>query len=190
MLPHYVEAYKATDEGRGWAEEEEQADSEVERQRQRERECLWSSVSLSVILYPNHAATQTNMDRQSHRSHKHTHTHQVCIYACFPDPLSPYSETLKCGCQKGCGAWQPSAALEEDAEDRRAYCVKGSNNNKRGSEVAQSDRRTWCVQTLRHLHCLVNTGAMLSRAWILQIRLSLQRDSPGRKQCECVGICA
>lgn len=31
MLPHYVEAYKAADEGRAWAEEEEQADTGVER---------------------------------------------------------------------------------------------------------------------------------------------------------------
>lgn len=30
MLPHYVEAYKATDEGRGWAEEDEQADTGAE----------------------------------------------------------------------------------------------------------------------------------------------------------------
>ena len=31
MLPHYVEAYKATDEGREWVEEEEQADTGAER---------------------------------------------------------------------------------------------------------------------------------------------------------------
>lgn len=30
MLPHYVEAYKARDEGRGWAEEDEQADTGAE----------------------------------------------------------------------------------------------------------------------------------------------------------------
>lgn len=32
MLPHYVEAYKATDEGREWAEEEKQADTGAERE--------------------------------------------------------------------------------------------------------------------------------------------------------------
>lgn len=82
MLPHYVEAYKATDEGREWAEEEEQADSGAER------ECLCSTLSLSVTLCPsNYAAAHTN----THTAHARA----------SPDHLSPHFETLKMWLSEG-----------------------------------------------------------------------------------------
>lgn len=88
MLQHNVEAYKATDEGRGWVEEEK-------RQTVEQRETLWSWDSLSVTLYSSYnATTQTNTDT-------HTHTHSALHCAYHPDPLSPHFETLKMRLSKG-----------------------------------------------------------------------------------------
>lgn len=70
MLEHYVEAYKATDEGRGWVGEEEKADGVAET--------LWSSDGLSVICFFYFAATQTNTDSYSHQTHNHTQRICAC----------------------------------------------------------------------------------------------------------------
>lgn len=68
-----------------------------ERERERGRESLELGYNLSVTLYPsNHAAIQTNPDRRSHHTHKHTHC--ICV---IPDPLSPHFERLKTCLSKG-----------------------------------------------------------------------------------------
>lgn len=58
---------------------------------------------------------------QSHNTHTctHTHTHSICT---FPKPFVATFWNPQDAVVKRVGAWQPPAALQEDAEDRQAYC--------------------------------------------------------------------
>lgn len=142
MLPHYVEAYKATDEARGWAEEEEKADSGVERQRG--RETPWSSESLSVTLYSSYqAATQTNTssrhtDACACTTHTYVHVTQTrCHHILKPS---------KCGCQKGStpdSLPQPSRRIQRTG----TLIMKRVAATTKEIKFWQSDRHTWRTHT-------------------------------------------
>lgn len=110
MLPHYVEAYKATDEGRGWAEEEEQADTRV-----------FGARLVCQSLYPSHQAfKRAVMDTVNAPINSSTCT--------FSTPFVTALWNLQMVVVKRFCAWKPPAALQRDAADRRAYCKKGSSN--------------------------------------------------------------
>ena len=181
--------YKATDEGRGWAEGEEQADSGRERERKRERErekerervsgarLVCQSPSIPPTMQPY---KQTLTD--SHHTHTHTHTH-VPFMRMFPRPLlSPRFEALKCGCQKGSVADSlPASPPGGRGGTDRLIVRGGSSDNKGDQKSRKSDRHTWRVQTPpTHLHCLANTGTRFSEAaWMSQI---LPRTSGWRQR--------
>lgn len=156
------------------------------RQTLEQRESLWSSVSLSVTLYPsNHAAIQTNTDRHSH--HTHTNTQSICAY--FLDPLSPHFETLKMWLSKGS---VPDSLLQPSRRMRRTdgLIVRRVAATTKGIKSLPNWQTYTMRSDSRHRHCLANTGVRLSRAWISRICLTLRSDGPGWRQYECVGMCA
>lgn len=59
----------------------------------------------------------------------HTQTH-IKYMRIFPRPFVATFWNPQNVVVKRVGAWQPPAALQEDAEDRRAYCEESSGNNK------------------------------------------------------------
>lgn len=74
MLEHYVEAYKATDEGRGWVGEEEKADGVAERKRERlfGAQMVCQS-SVSFTLQPHKQTLTATVTR-------HTTTHKGYVH--------------------------------------------------------------------------------------------------------------
>lgn len=155
------------------------------KQTLEQKESLWSMVSLSVTLYPsNHAAIHTNTERHSHHTHKHTYS--VC--ACFPDPLSPHFETLKMWLSEGL---VPDSLLQPSWRIRRTHglIVRRAASTTKGIKSLTNWQTYMMCSDSRHLHCLVNAGAGLTRAWISHICLILQSDAPGWRAYERVGMC-
>lgn len=98
----------------------DQADSGAERER------LWCSDGLSVTLYSSYpSSTQINSDR--HTVTRHTH---VRISVSLRPPVTTFWNPQNVPVKRVHG-WQPSSALQEDPEDRRAYHrEKKKRNNK------------------------------------------------------------
>ena len=186
MLPHYVEALQSHRWRQRVGGGEEQADSGRERERKKERESLWSSVSLSVSLYPsNHAAIQTNTDRQSPHAHTHTHTHiywcRLC--ACFRDPfcrrvLKPSNVAVK----RGRCLTASLQALQEDAEGQTGLLWEGVAATTKGIRSLAK------VTDIHDAFRLPNTSALFSEHRREVFRRGLDvADLPrtsGWRQCE------
>ena len=175
--------YKATDEGRGWAEERNRQ-TVGERERKKERESLWSSVSLSVTLYPsNHAAIQTNTDRQSPHAHTHTHIYWCRLCACFRDPfcrrvLKPSNVAVK----RGRCLTASLQALQEDAEGQTGLLWEGVAATTKGIRSLAK------VTDIHDAFRLPNTSALFSEHRREVFRRGLDvADLPrtsGWRQCE------
>ena len=137
--------YKATDEGRGWAEERNrQTVGERERERKKERvfgaRLVCQSPSIPPTMQPY---KQTLTD--NHHTRTHTHTHILVPFMCmFPRPLlSPRFETLKCGCQKGSVPDSLPASPPGGCGGTDRLIVRGgSSDNKGDQKSCKSDRHT------------------------------------------------
>lgn len=108
--------------GRHWSKDKKR------KRKRRGGESLELGYNLSVTPYSsNHAAIQTNPDRRSHHTHKHTYC--ICVIL---DPLSPHFERLKMCLSKGPVPDSLLQPLQEDVEDRRCLSQweERSRNNK------------------------------------------------------------
>lgn len=190
MLPHYVEAYKATDEARGWAEEEEGRQWSRKREREGDSLELGKSVSHTVFLLPcSHANKHRHQTHQCVHTRIHTqrHTH---IHTCMsPRPAvttfwNPQNAVVKRGLRltaflSPLGGYRGQARLS----------WKEKQQQQRGSKFWQSDRHTWRIHTPDIYIVKWTHGRRISRPQILLIHLIVQSDSPESRHHECAGVC-
>ena len=179
--------YKATDEGRGWAEERNrQTVGERERERKKERvsgaRLVCQSPSIPPTMQPY---KQTLTDNHHTRTHTHTHTHiywcRLC--ACFRDPfcrrvLKPSNVAVK----RGRCLTASLQALQEDAEGQTGLLWEGVAATTKGIRSLAK------VTDIHDAFRLPNTSALFSEHRREVFRRGLDvADLPrtsGWRQCE------